>query len=141
MLTGHGRAQEPTAEGLARLRHDAHRIADLHRELLPVPDAEGVLARVVPYRSTIDAGATATLEVELHNPFAADVEGRVALVVPDGWMSEPPQQTVAVPARGEATVRFAVTAGLQPGPAPVLADVTIGELVLGHHADARVTVT
>jgi glyoxylase-like metal-dependent hydrolase (beta-lactamase superfamily II) len=140
MLTGHGRAQQPTAAGLDRLRHDAHRIADLHRELLPVPDAEGILARVVPYRSTVDAGATATLEVELRNPFAADAEARVALVVPDGWRSEPHRQSVAVPAQGEATVRFAITAGRARGPASVLADVTIGELVLGQHADARVTV-
>jgi glyoxylase-like metal-dependent hydrolase (beta-lactamase superfamily II) len=140
MLTGHGRAQEPTARGLERLRRDAHRIADLHRELLPVPDAEGVLARIVPYRSTVDAGATVALEVELRNPFPADVQGCAALVVPGGWASEPGQQIVALPAHGEATVRFAVTAGGEPGPAPVLADVTVGELVLGQHADARVTV-
>ena len=139
MLTGHSRAQEPTAAALERLRHDAHRIADLHRELLPVPDAEGILARIVPYRSTVAAGGAATFEVELRNPFADALEGRVELILPEGWSGEPPQ-TVTVPAQGEATLTFAVTAGRALGPAPVLADVTIGELVLGQHADARVTV-
>ena len=139
MLTGHGRAQEPTGAALERLRHDAHRVADLHRELLPVPDAEGVLARIVPYRSSVAAGSTATFEVELRNPFAEALEGRVELILPDGWSGEAPQ-TVTVPAQGEAILTFAVTAGRALGPAPVLADVTIGELVLGQHADARVTV-
>ena len=140
MLTGHGRAQQPTEAELERLRADAHRIARLHRELLPVPDAEGVLARIVPYRSTVEAGATAPFEVELRNPFADDAETRVSLVVPDGWASDPPHHLLVVPAHDEATVRFDVTAGRAVGPVPVLADVTIGTLELGRHADARVTV-
>jgi glyoxylase-like metal-dependent hydrolase (beta-lactamase superfamily II) len=140
MLTGHGRAQEPTAAAFARLRDDAQRIADLHRELLPVPDAEGVLARIVPYRATASAGAALELVVEVRNPFAEELPARVALVVPDGWGCEPAEQTTAVAAAGEAVVRFRLTVGRERGDEPVLADVTVGELALGLHADARVTV-
>ena len=60
--------------------------------------------------------------------------------MPDGWASDPSEQTTVIPAEGETSVRFAVTAGREPGPAPILADVTVGDVVLGHHADARVTV-
>jgi glyoxylase-like metal-dependent hydrolase (beta-lactamase superfamily II) len=140
MLTGHGRAQEPTEAALERLRSDGRRISELHRELLPVPDAEGVLARIVPYRSTVEPGATASFVVELRNPFAEAAQGEVSLVAPDGWTSAPARETVVVPGHAETTIRFDVTAGGDRGDWPLLADVSVGGLELGHHADARVTV-
>jgi glyoxylase-like metal-dependent hydrolase (beta-lactamase superfamily II) len=140
LLTGHWRAHEPAPPQLERFTDDAQEIADLHRELLAVPDAEGVLARVVPYRSTAEVGVPFALDVELRNPFPDETEGTVALVVPDGWRSEPSRASVALPAHDEVVVRFEVTARGPAGRTAVLADVTVGALVLGQHADAVVTV-
>jgi glyoxylase-like metal-dependent hydrolase (beta-lactamase superfamily II) len=141
LLTGHWQGHEPTAPQFERLAEDGRRIADLHRELLAIPDAEGVLARIVPYRSTVASGATTEVEVELRNPFPGAAAASVGLVLPDGWSCEPERHETTLEPGGQAVVAFALTVGRDPGRTPVAADVTIGSLTLGAHADALVTVT
>jgi glyoxylase-like metal-dependent hydrolase (beta-lactamase superfamily II) len=140
LLTGHWNAHEVTEPQLERLAADGRRIAELHRELLPLPDAEGVYARVAPYRATVSPGGTVELEVELRSPLGEAAEASVSLVVPEGWSVEPARATARLEPHGEGMARFRVTAGGAPGRVPVAADVTIGELVLGLHAEALVTV-
>jgi glyoxylase-like metal-dependent hydrolase (beta-lactamase superfamily II) len=141
LLTGHWQAHEPVPEQLARLAADARRIAELHRELLPVQDPEGLLARIVPFRSSLGAGGTATFEVELRNPFDEPAPAAVSLALPAGWAAEPAEARVTLEPGAEATLLFTVTAAEVRGRTPIAADVTIGDLVLGLHAEALVTVT
>ncbi|HET7138218.1 MAG TPA: MBL fold metallo-hydrolase [Gaiellaceae bacterium] len=140
ILTGHSGAHEPAEPQLERFAADARRISELHRELLPLPDAEGVFARVAPYRARVAPGGTLELEVELRSPLGAATQASVSLAAPDGWAVEPARATAELEPHGEATVVFRVTAGREHGRVPVAADVTIGELVLGLHAEALVTV-
>lgn len=140
LLTGHWSAHDVTEPQLERLAADGRRIAELHRELLPLPDAEGIFARVAPYRACVAPGGTLALEVELRSPLAQGAQAAVSLVVPAGWTVEPARATAELAPYGEATVSFSVTAGDRPGRVPVPANVTIGELVLGLHAQAVVTV-
>jgi glyoxylase-like metal-dependent hydrolase (beta-lactamase superfamily II) len=140
VLTGHSGAHDLTEPQLERFAADARRISELHRELLPLPDAEGVFARVAPYRASVEPGGTLELEVELRSPLGEAAQASVSLVVPDGWSVEPADAAAGLEPHGEATVAFRVTAGETVGRVPVAADVTIGELVLGLHAEALVTV-
>jgi glyoxylase-like metal-dependent hydrolase (beta-lactamase superfamily II) len=120
LLTGHWGVVEVTDALLDRLATDGRRLEELHRELLPRPELD---VRIVPYRSTVDAGAE--LELEVLAPDAATVE----LVVPDGWESE----------RLDGS-RFRVRAGAPTPRAVLAADVTVGETRFGQQAEALVEV-
>jgi glyoxylase-like metal-dependent hydrolase (beta-lactamase superfamily II) len=139
-LTGHWGAHDLTEPQLERLAADGRRIAELHRELLPLADAEGVFARVAPYRASVAPGGTVQLEVELRSPLGEAAQASVSLVAPAGWSVEPAAATAELAPRGEATLSFRVTAGDARGRVPVAAEVTIGTLALGLHAEALVTV-
>jgi glyoxylase-like metal-dependent hydrolase (beta-lactamase superfamily II) len=141
VLTGHWGAHTLTADDIGRLATDARRVAELHRELLPITDAEGVYARVVPYRSRVGAGGTLALKVELRNPFAAASTASVTPALPPEWSAEPGTAEATLPPHGEATIEFRITAGNEPGRTPIAARVTLGDLQLGLHAEALVTVT
>jgi glyoxylase-like metal-dependent hydrolase (beta-lactamase superfamily II) len=140
LLTGHWGAHDLTEPQLERVAADGRRLAELHRELLPLPDAEGVFARVVPYRASVAPGAELELEIELRSPLAEAAQASVSLVVPDGWSVAPARATAELEPHGEAALSFRLRAGEAPGRVPVAADVTIGELALGLHAEALVTV-
>ena len=64
VLTGHWGVQELPAAVRAQLARDGRRVAELHRELLPLRDAEGFPARLTPYRSTVRAGDSLDLTVD-----------------------------------------------------------------------------
>jgi hypothetical protein len=78
--------------------------------------------------------------VELRNPLDEEAAASVALVLSEGWTADPPRAEVELAPRGEATVSFRVTVADEPGRLPVAADVTIGPLALGLHAESLVTV-
>jgi glyoxylase-like metal-dependent hydrolase (beta-lactamase superfamily II) len=137
LLTGHWGACELTAELRAQLATDGRRVAELHRALLPFGEAEGFVARVTPYRSTVDAGGVLELAVEVSNPFGGEETATVRLVLPDGWSVDPAEATCELPGR----VTFAVVAAGPPRRVPIAADVTIGETPFGQQAEALVTVT
>jgi glyoxylase-like metal-dependent hydrolase (beta-lactamase superfamily II) len=141
LLTGHWGAHELTAGQIAGLERDGRRLAELHRELLPVPNAEGLFARVVPYRLELDAGTSATVEVEVRNPFTEQVEARVALVVPTGLGTEPAQAELTLAPGETRRTSFSLAAGGTRGRLPIAATLQLGELDLGQHTTALVTVT
>ncbi|HVU78087.1 MAG TPA: MBL fold metallo-hydrolase [Gaiellaceae bacterium] len=140
LLTGHWTAHELDPAALAAHAADAARIAELHRGLLPVEDAEGVYARIVPYRSTVAAGGTLELAVEVRNPFADARRATVALVLPEGWRAEPARHEVELAPGEERSVAFSVSAGGGSRRVPVAVDLTLGDTPLGRHAEALVTV-
>ena len=141
LLTGHWGAHPLTAEDVELLARDAKRVDELHRALLPVPDAEGILARVVPYRSTVAAGGRLELTAELHNPFDDERVTSAALALPAGWSGEPGSHELVLAAGEERRVPFTVTVGDDRGRRAVALRLVLGELDLGEHAEAVVTVT
>ena len=85
-------------------------------------------------------GAEQVLTVHVRNPYPAARRARVRLVLPVGWPSVRHEQQVDLAPRAGATLSFRVRAG-RPGPRQRLAaDVSIGELRLGQHAEALVDV-
>jgi glyoxylase-like metal-dependent hydrolase (beta-lactamase superfamily II) len=145
ILSGHWAIREVDDAWLDTLLADGRRLAGLHRELLPVDEvdlgAEGFLARIEPYRSTVRNGETVRLDVAVRNPFDRPETVRVRLVVPDGWAAVADADEVDVDERGEAVVAFTVTPAASPVlRARVAADVTVGDVPFGQQAEALVTV-
>jgi glyoxylase-like metal-dependent hydrolase (beta-lactamase superfamily II) len=145
IISGHWAAREVDDAWLDELLAQGHRVAELHRELLPVEEvdfgAEGFGARIEPYRSSTRPGGTVTLEVAVRNPFDRPEVAVVRLVVPAGWAADPEVEEVELEEHGEAVVRFDVVAGDAPAPrARVAADLTVGEVPFGQQAEALVTV-
>jgi hypothetical protein len=144
IVSGHWPPQEVTGALLDRLLEDGRRLAELHRELLPLDEADlgavGFAARIEPYRSAVRAGETLALQVIVRNPFGRDSVATVALAVPDGWTA-PPAQELALEPHAQAAVAFEVTAGSQARRARVGADVTVDGVRFGQQAEALVDVS
>jgi glyoxylase-like metal-dependent hydrolase (beta-lactamase superfamily II) len=145
ILTGHWPVKEVDDALLDELHAQGVRLADLHRELLPVDEvdlgAEGFAARIDPYRSTAAPGGTVALAVEVRNPFGRPEVAEVRLVAPEGWSATPEVQEVELAEHEEATARFEVVVGASSvWRARVAADVVVGGVPFGQQAEALVTV-
>lgn len=144
MIGGHWPPREVTDTELEELLEDGRRLAELHRELLPLDEidfgAEGFGARIEPYRATVRAGEELELVVRARNPFAGEDVARVRLVAPDGWTVVPEQHEVAVPGRSEVDVSFRARPDIPARRARVAADLTVGETAFGEQAEALVDV-
>jgi glyoxylase-like metal-dependent hydrolase (beta-lactamase superfamily II) len=144
LITGHWGAHELDDARVEQLLTDGLRVAELHRELLPLEDvdfgAEGFGARIAPYRCAVAAGEPVELEVTVRNPFDRAETAVVALVVPAGWPAPDPQEA-ELAEHGEATLRFRVTAGRErTRRARVGVDLTVGGVPFGQQAEALVDV-
>ena len=144
IVGGHWLPREVTPAYLDRLLADGRRVAELHRELLPLDEvdfgAEGFGARIEPYRSQATPGEVVRLSVEVRNPFAAEADAEVRLRVPPGWREAAPQRAT-LPASGVATVTFHVVAGSEPERrARVAAELTVDGRPFGQQAEALVDV-
>jgi glyoxylase-like metal-dependent hydrolase (beta-lactamase superfamily II) len=146
IISGHRPPQKVTEEYLRGLLADGKRIAQLHRELLPLEDvdfgAEGFGARIEPYRSTVRAGEPLSLEITVRNPFDRPAVAAVRFIVPPGWLVTPAEQLVPLAAHGEEMFPFEVEAnGAAPTPrVRIAADLTVGEMPFGQQAEALVNV-
>jgi glyoxylase-like metal-dependent hydrolase (beta-lactamase superfamily II) len=145
ILSGHWPAREVDDAWLDQLLADGRRLAELHRELLPVEDvdlgAEGFLARIEPYRSKVRPGETVRLDVSVRNPFGRAEKASVQLVVPEGWSVEPETEEAELDEHGEAVLTFTVApAGAPVRRARVAAEVIVGDVPFGQQAEALVTV-
>lgn len=145
IISGHWPPQEVDDKLLERLLADGRRLAELHRELLPLEvvdlGAEGFPARIEPYRSSVPRGARVELVVAVRNPFDRAEAVTVRLVVPPGCTSPEPRE-VDLPALGEVTVSFQLeTREIAPVErARVAADVTFGDVRFGQQAEALVDI-
>jgi glyoxylase-like metal-dependent hydrolase (beta-lactamase superfamily II) len=139
LISGHGFPREVDDLYLQRLLVDGRRLAELHRELLPLEDvdfgAEGFGARIEPYRSIVQNGNPLEFDVAVRNPFDRPAVATVRLVIPDGWQAAPDSQEVPLDALGEGTVRFRVRA-LSGG--WIAVDLTVGGVPFGQQAEALV---
>jgi glyoxylase-like metal-dependent hydrolase (beta-lactamase superfamily II) len=144
LVTGHWGAREVDDAFLEQLARDGARLAELHRELLPLEELDlgtgGFPARIEPYRSTVDPGGSLELAVVVRNPFPRDEGAEVRLALPAGWAAEPPGAELELGPRAEATARFRLTAGAPSLCARIGADLTVGSLRLGQQAEALVEV-
>ncbi len=143
IVSGHWLPQNVTGELLDGLLEDGVRLAELHRELLPLDEvdfgAEGVGVRIEPYRSSVDAGSRLELEVIVRNPFGREAVASVSLVAPDGWSVPEPQEAL-LGARAEESLRFALVAGGPGRRLRIGAELTVDGTAFGQQAEALVDV-
>jgi glyoxylase-like metal-dependent hydrolase (beta-lactamase superfamily II) len=143
IVSGHWPPQEVTDELLDVLLEDGRRVAELHRELLPLEDVDlgavGFAARIEPYRSSVRPGEALALHVIVRNPFAREAVASVALAVPDGWTA-PPAQELALDPHAEGVLVLEVTAAGPARRARIAADVTVDGVRFGQQAEALVSV-
>jgi glyoxylase-like metal-dependent hydrolase (beta-lactamase superfamily II) len=145
IVSGHWQPRDVSDGYLAKLLEDGKRVAELHRELLPLEEfdfgAEGFGARIEPYRATIPAGGDVELEVAVQNPFDRSERAVVRLVVPCGWTAEPEAHDFELGENENARVMFRVSPdGAPVRRARIAADLTVGEVRFGQQAEALVDV-
>lgn len=142
MISGHWAPRRVDPAYLDMLLARGRELARLHRALLPLDEvdfgAEGVGARILPYRSAVRVGDSVDLEVRVRNPFQRRCVAKVDLVVPDGWRATPARREVKVDPLGEDAVTFTVRAGSPARRARVAADLTVDERAFGQHAEALI---
>jgi glyoxylase-like metal-dependent hydrolase (beta-lactamase superfamily II) len=138
IVSGHWPPQAVTDDLLDRLAADGARLAELHRELLPVEAA--VAVRFEPYRSFAAAGETVELDVIVRNPFDREVSAEVALASSEAW-ALPAAGTASIAAGAEGVVRFRVVAATPARRARLAADLTLDGVRFGQVAEALLDVS
>jgi len=127
------------------LRYAGEDLVEIHQALLPLDEldlgADGVLARIVPYRSRVGAGRRLDMSVTVRNPHRESAEARLRPVVPGGWevLVAPGTVLLAPGEEREVAMSFAVPS-VPMRRARVAIDVTIGSLSLGQHSEALVDI-
>lgn len=143
MLSGHWNPTWVEEGYLQFLLFAGEDLAQMHRDLLPLDEldlgADGVLARLAPYRATVRAGTQHVLTASVRNPFDTETEARLGLVPPSDWAPPDPVR-VRLGAHQELSVRLPVVVGGPARRARVALELTIGDLRLGQHTDAVVEV-
>lgn len=143
LLGGHWEPRWVDDDYLSYLSEVAQELIHLHEQLLPAEadlGADGVVARIRPYRCRTTPGAAVDFLVEVRNPYPYPAAAVLAPVVPAGWDLVAPRSVMLEPA-GDTSVGFTVRAGASPiRRARVVVDVTIGSLMLGQHAEALIDV-
>ena len=158
MISGHWAPRWVDQAYLDMLVVEGRRLADLHRAVLPTDAVDlgrfGVGTRIMPYRSSVQAGSPVELTVLARNPLPA--KGRatsadnaadrdrvdLALVVPSGWKSDESLRTLRIAPGQEERVRFVVhpPADATAVRARVGVDLTAGSVRFGQVAEALVDV-
>src|SRR5687768_4843864 len=143
IISGHWQPLRVTPEYLQKIAEDAEALDRLHHEMLPeTPDlgAEGFIARISPYQVTAAAGETIPFEVEIRNPFPLPEEIALRVVVPQGWVADPVEQTQQI--SGVHQFSFSVTppVALAVRRARIAVDLTVAGQRFGQQAEALVTV-
>ena len=120
-------------------------VDEIHRRLLPLEHLaitpDGQVATIAPYRSRVAEGHPIAYTVRIRNPFPEDAEARLGIVVPLGWRTSEAVKTLRLRPYEEATVDFDVVATAPGRRRRIAVDVSIGDLLLGQHAEAVVDVT
>lgn len=145
LVSGHWRPRRVTAPYLDMLLARGRRLAESHRSLLPLDEldfgTEGFGARIEPYLSQVTDGECLHLTVTAKNPFPRREPLKVALVIPHGWVADPPSRELAVDALREVELTFKLTAiGAPVRRARVAAELDVGGCAFGQQAEALVSI-
>jgi hypothetical protein len=147
MISGHWLPRPVTDDYLDALLESGTRLAELHRELLPLDavdfGAGGFGARIEPYQASLGAGDVLALNVCVRNPFRHADEACVRLVVPEGWEARPEERRVGLAPLAETELAFDVRAPSGGGPlrrVRIAADLTVGDVRFGQQAEALISV-
>ncbi|HUC91646.1 MAG TPA: MBL fold metallo-hydrolase [Paenibacillus sp.] len=145
IVTGHWAPLHVKPGHFAELAARGGTLARLHRDLLPLEDAdfgaEGFGVRLSPYQVNVAAGQAFAVEAEAVNPFAHDAAAELRLVLPPGWRAEPASASAPLPARGARRVRFVITPADAPARRSRIAiDLSVDGGRFGQQAEALVTV-
>ena len=145
MISGHSEPRWVDQDYLDLLSRQGEDTLQLHQDLLPLAEldlgADGILARIAPYRSEVPPAGVTVLTVTVRNPHPYAAEVALSLVVPDGWRVDPAQWRRTVAPDQVVSVLFRVQAGRrEQRRARCAVDVTLGPLRLGQHAEALVDV-
>ncbi|PYI53527.1 MBL fold metallo-hydrolase [Paenibacillus flagellatus] len=147
VVTGHAEPLWTTPAYFDALDERGEALERLHRELLPLGEAdfgaEGFAARLEPYQAIASPGETIEYEAETVNPFGRPAELVLEPVLPTGWTAEPAVARERFAANETRRIRFAAT--VPPGAEPVrreriAVDVTADGRRFGQQAEALVTV-
>jgi len=143
LLSGHWEPRSVEDGYLDYLRYAGDDLDEIHEALLPLDEldlgADGVLARVAPYRSAARPGERLRFVVEVRNPHPDVADVLLRPVLPEGWRADESELRLALGAGEGTEVAFHVTAGDRAERrARVAVDVRIGDLHLGQHTEALV---
>ncbi|SEB58380.1 Glyoxylase, beta-lactamase superfamily II [Paramicrobacterium humi] len=145
LLSGHWEPRHVDDGYLDYLAYAGEDLIEMHEALLPLDEldlgADGVMARLIPYRSRSAPGAEVTFTATVRNPHHHAATAVLRPVVPAGWQTDAGETSVDLAAAEEREVSIVVRAG--DGPARrcrVALDVTIGSLRLGQHTEALVDI-
>jgi glyoxylase-like metal-dependent hydrolase (beta-lactamase superfamily II) len=146
IISGHWPPQSVDADVLNHNLETGRELAALLRSLLPLDDvdfgAEGVGARIEPYRSEIAASEDLAIEVSVLNPFGSGEDAVVRIVTPSGWTATPPSRTVQLLPNATQIMDFSIRPAATPvRRARIGADLTVSGIPFGIQAEALVTVT
>jgi glyoxylase-like metal-dependent hydrolase (beta-lactamase superfamily II) len=145
LLSGHWEPRQVDAGYLEYLRLAGYDLDEMHEALLPLDEldlgADGVLCRLSPYRSSAAEGESIVVTATVRNPHRTAAAVVLRPVLPAGWRSDEDAVRFDLEPGEEARVPIALTvgAGLDPR-SRIAVDVTIGDLRLGQHAEAIVSV-
>jgi glyoxylase-like metal-dependent hydrolase (beta-lactamase superfamily II) len=143
LLSGHWEPRVVDRGYLEYLAYAGEDLDEMHEALLPLDEfdfgADGVLARITPYRSRVQVESEVALTVTVRNPHADRAETRIRPVLPPGWSTPTPELAFSLDAAEEREIVVVVRCGARPRRrARVSIDVTIGSLRLGQHAEALI---
>jgi len=143
LLSGHWEPRWVEEGYLDYLVDAGEDLIEIHHSLLPLEEldlgADGVMARIAPYRSKAAPGARMRMSVMVRNPHRERATAVVRPVVPEGWQ-RPAEQRVQLEPGEERLLDVELIAGSPQRRARFAVDVTIGELRLGQHAEALIDV-
>jgi glyoxylase-like metal-dependent hydrolase (beta-lactamase superfamily II) len=146
IISGHWPPLEVSEPLLEKWHENGKALDNIHRELLPLEtadmDAEGFCARVSPYQSEIKGGCWGSFSVEVRNPSPNKENVNVKLIVPESWDVQPTERLAHLDSKEHAVLFFEVRppAHLNQRRVRIAADITAGEIRLGQHAEALITV-
>jgi glyoxylase-like metal-dependent hydrolase (beta-lactamase superfamily II) len=145
LVSGHWEPRWVEEGYIDYLAEEGAAVDELHERLLPLDElamgADGVIARIVPYRARLDAGSMFDFVIEVRNPLGAAVDIEIALAGSAEWVL-PGGSTGA---RLEAAEIVEIPFRLQAPGAParrtrIAADITIDGIRFGQHAEAIIDV-
>ncbi|WP_223591743.1 MBL fold metallo-hydrolase [Neobacillus bataviensis] len=146
LISGHWDPVYITEEYLQKIEDKGKALERLHQELLPLEDVdfgtEGFGALIQPYQTTIHAGETFQITVEIKNPYAEEKEAVAKLILPKGWHAENDvfSKKLAGKEFTQFTAGITVPEGTKRYRERIAVDLTIGDHYFGQQAEALVSI-